>query len=129
MRNNNLISQFIKYFGVAIVGYVVDFGSLLICKELLGLHYLISASVGFTLGLVVVYLLSGRYVFGQSKITSKSREFLLFAGIGVVGLVILTLLMWLMTGGLGISYIASKIAATVVVYIWNFFARRAMYHN
>lgn len=39
-----------------------------------------SASVGFVLGLIVVYVLSGRYVFGDSKITSKSKEFLLFAG-------------------------------------------------
>lgn len=129
MKTNNLIAQFIKYFGVALVGYVVDFGSLVFFKEVLGFHYLVSASLGFTLGLIVVYLLSGRYVFGQSKITSKSKEFLLFAGIGLVGLVILNLLMWLMTGGFGINYIASKIGATVVVYMWNFFARRAMYHN
>lgn len=122
-------TQFIKYFGVALIGYVVDFGSLMLCKEVFDLHYLASASVGFVLGLIVVYVLSGRYVFGDSKIKSKSKEFLLFAGIGLVGLGILNLLMWAMTGGLGINYLASKIAATAVVYIWNFLARRAMYHN
>ena len=122
-------TQFIKYFSVALVGYVVDFGSLMLCKEVFGLHYLASASVGFVLGLIVVYILSGRYVFGDSKINSKSKEFLLFSGIGLIGLGILNLLMWAMTGGLGINYLASKIAATAVVYVWNFLARRAMYHN
>ncbi len=124
-----MIPLVVKYFAVALIGYLVDFGSLMLCKEVFGLHYLVSASVGFVLGLIVVYVLSGRYVFGESKIASKSKEFLLFTGIGLVGLGILNLLMWAMTGGLGINYLASKIMATVVVYTWNFLARRAMYHN
>ena len=121
--------QFIKYFGAALVGYVVDFGTLIICKEIFGLHYLISATAGFVLGLVVVYVLSNKYVFGESKLQSKRQELLLFAVIGLVGLVILNILMWALTSGAGINYLVSKIAATVIVYIWNFFARRALYHN
>jgi len=121
--------QFIKYFGAALVGYVVDFGTLIICKEIFGLHYLISATAGFVLGLVVVYVLSNKYVFGESKLQSKRQELLLFAVIGLVGLVILNILMWALTSGAGINYLISKIAATVIVYIWNFFARRALYHN
>ncbi len=121
--------QFIKYFGAALVGYVVDFGTLIICKEIFGLHYLISATAGFILGLVVVYVLSNKYVFGESKLQSKRQELLLFAVIGLVGLVILNILMWALTSGAGINYLVSKIAATVIVYIWNFFARRALYHN
>lgn len=121
--------QFIKYFGVALVGYVVDFGLLIFAKEVLNFHYLIAATAGFVGGLLVVYILSNQYVFGQSKIASKKKEFGLFAIMGLAGLGILNLLMWALTGGLGITYIFSKIFATVVVYIWNFFARRSLYHN
>ena len=129
MQKNSLATQFIKYFGAALVGYVVDFGTLIFFKEVLNVHYLLSASAGFILGLVVVYIISNRYVFGESKLKSKTNEFILFAVIGIVGLGILNLVMWLLTSGLHVNYLASKILATVVVYSWNFFARRSMYHN
>lgn len=128
-RSKKLALQFLKYFGVAGIGYVADFGSLLFCKEILHLHYLVSATIGFVIGLTVVYFLSNRYVFGESKLKSKAAEFALFAIIGIVGLIALNLLMWAMTDGFGINYLVSKILATVVVYAWNFLARRKLYHD
>lgn len=121
--------QFIKYFGVALVGYVFDLGIMILLHELLDIHYLIAATCGFIVGLFVVYILSNRYVFGQSKIQSKSAEFGLFALIGLVGLGILNLLMWIFTDYLLLNYIVSKIFATAFVYMWNFFARRSLYHD
>lgn len=124
-----LAYQFIRYFGVALVGYIFDFGSLIFCKQVLHLHYLLAATIGFTIGLTITYVLSNKYVFGESKLTSKKADFLAFALIGVIGLGVLNLLMWLLTGGLHVNYILSKIGATVIVYLWNFFARRALYKN
>jgi putative flippase GtrA len=127
--NQKLIKQFAKYFGAAIIGYAVDFGSLILFKEILHVHYLVSAAIGFTLGLIVLYIISNRYVFGKSKIQSKTYEFMLFTIIGLIGLGILTVLMWALTDGAHINYLISKILATVVVYGWNFFARRKLYHD
>lgn len=129
MTYSPIVKQFIKYFGAALVGYVVDFGTLIILHDLFGVHYLISASAGFLLGLIVVYIISNKYVFGESKLASRKTEFLLFAVIGLVGLGILNGLMFVMTGLFAINYILSKILATVVVYAWNFLARRSLYHN
>ncbi len=124
-----LAIQFTKYFGVASIGYIIDFGTMVLCKEVFQLNYLLAATIGFILGLIVVYVLSSRYVFGESRLQSRRSEFALFALIGLVGLGILNMLMWMLTGGLHIDYMLSKILATVVVYAWNFFARRALYHN
>jgi putative flippase GtrA len=128
-RCRKISKQFTKYFGVALIGYVIDFGTLIALTEILHVHYLIAATSGFILGLIVVYILSGKYVFGASKIKSRLIEFLLFAVIGLVGLGLLNLLMWVMTGLFGIYYIVSKIFATIVVYIWNFLARRSLYED
>lgn len=125
----NITTQFIKYFGAALIGYVFDIGVLLILKEVFQLHYLISATAGFIIGLIIVYILSSRFVFGSSKIESKYNEFILFAVIGVVGLGLLNLLMWIMTDMTHLHYIVSKLLATIIVYLWNFLARRALYHN
>ena len=124
-----LIAQFMKYFSAALVGYIFDFGTLIFCTEVLNLHYLIGATAGFIIGLIVVYLLSSRYVFGESKLNSRKKELALFAIIGVIGLGILNIIMWLLTDLLVMNYILSKIAATIVVYAWNFLARRSLYNN
>jgi putative flippase GtrA len=124
-----LLKQFARYFGAALVGFVVDFGTLVLLHEIAHVYYLAAATCGFILGLIVVYILSNRYVFGESKIKSKSAAFGLFALIGVVGLLLLNGLMWIFTDLWHINYIVSKIIATVFVYAWNFFARRKLYHD
>jgi len=129
IETKKLLTQFTKYFGVALVGYIFDLGLLILLHELFSFHYLVAASISFVVGLVVVYLLSNRYVFGESKISSKTGEFSLFALIGLIGLIILNILMWFFSDILAVNYIASKIIATVFVYSWNFFARRSLYHD
>ncbi|QQG50906.1 MAG: GtrA family protein [Candidatus Saccharibacteria bacterium] len=126
---SKISKQFARYFGAALVGYVIDFGTLILLHEIFHVHYLIAASSGFVAGLCVLFVLSNKYVFGQSKLSSKAAEFSLFAIIGLVGLLILNAGMWLLTDVSGLNYILSKILATVLVYIWNFFARRSLYHD
>lgn len=121
--------QFMRYFGVALIGYIFDFGILILLHELLHVHYLIAGTCGFVIGLIIVYVLSSKYVFGESKIKSKSAEFGLFAIVGLVGLGILNVLMWIFTDFFLVNYIVSKIIATTFVYTWNFFARRSLYHD
>lgn len=128
-KSRKMARQFSLYFSAALVGYLVDFGVLIASKELLGLHYLLAAALGFIAGLVVVYILSDKYVFSNPKIASKGANFALFGVIGVIGLGVLSLFMWLFTDVVGLAYVLSKVVATVFVYTWNFFARRALYHN
>lgn len=129
MKYQKVIGQLWRYFIGAGVGYLFDFGTLILLTEVFSINYLLSAVIGFSVGLIVVFIISKRYVFGASKLQSKSLEFGLFAIIGIGGLGILTLLMWLLTDLADVNYIISKIIATVIVYIWNFFVRRSLYHN
>jgi putative flippase GtrA len=125
----HISKQFVRYFGVALIGYVFDFGTLILMHGVLHINTLIAASCGFTIGLIVLYFLSNKYVFGESKIKSRAKEFGVFALIGLIGLGILNLLMWFMTDQHQVNYLISKIVATVFVYAWNFFARRTLYHD
>jgi putative flippase GtrA len=124
-----MILQFVKYLGAAFIGLIADFGSLVIAKEVFNAHYLVAATIGFLVGLIVVYYASNAFVFGQSKIQSKKFEFALFALIGIVGLVLLNIIMWISTGLFEVNYLISKVGATAIIYCWNFFARRSLYHN
>jgi len=128
-KHSATAKQFVSYFGVALVGLGFDFGTLVFLREVFGVNYLIAAAAGFTAGLVVNYILSVRYVFKGSKLKSRALEFGLFGAIGLIGLGILSVAMWFFTDLLGVHYVLSKCFATVIVYMWNFFGRKAMYHN
>jgi putative flippase GtrA len=126
LKGSQTHAQFIRYFIVAAAGLAIDFATVIFTKQELHFYYLVATFCGFILGLIVTYVLSNRFVFGAPK-GSRQKTFLLFSVVGVVGLGILSLLMWLLTGKLGINYIISKALATIVVFIWNFIARKTLY--
>jgi putative flippase GtrA len=128
-RQAKFVRQFVSYFGVALIGLGVDFGTLVFLREAFGVHYLLAAVGGFTAGLAVNYALSSRYVFKNSKLRSRTLEFALFGVIGLIGLGILSASMWVLTDALHMHYVLSKVFATIAVYMWNFFGRKALYHD
>lgn len=121
---DKLLVQFVRYFFVGGLAFVVDFGLLYILTEYAGLHYLLSATLSFIAGLLVNYIISCLWVFNGSKFKNRLVEFLFFATIGVVGLALNDALIWLFTDCIGTHYMFSKIVAAAMVYLWNFFARK-----
>ena len=121
---DKLLIQFVRYFFVGGLAFVVDFGLLYILTEYAGLHYLLSATLSFIAGLLVNYIISCLWVFNGSKFKNRLVEFLFFATIGVVGLALNDALIWLFTDCIGTHYMFSKIVAAAMVYLWNFFARK-----
>lgn len=121
--DNGLIQLF-RYTFVGGVAFLADFGLLAAFTELAGLNYLVSAALSFIVGLTVNYLLSVRWVFASRTMSNRRAEFTLFALIGVVGLGLNELFMWILTDGLGRHYLVSKIVTTAIVFLWNFLARR-----
>ena len=120
-------STFIQLFRYGFVGglaFLVDYGTLVLLTEFAGMHYLLAATISFILGLITNYLLSITWVFNQHKLNNRWVEFLLFAFIGVVGLVLNDAIMFLCTERCGIHYTLSKIIATAIVFFWNFLARK-----
>lgn len=121
--------QSAKYIAVAAIGYVFDVGILIFLYEFAHVHYALAITGGFIVGLITQYVLSDKFVFGKSKIDSKPTEITTFAAIGVVGLGILNLFVWIFISLFGMNYIIAKVVSTMFVYIWNFLARRSMYRN
>ncbi len=128
-RAATVANQFIKYFGVALVGLAVDFGTLVVLHDVFHVHYLIAAAGGFIAGLAVNYALSSKYVFKNSKLKSRTLEFVMFGVVGLIGLGLLSLSMWLLVSIVGMQYLLAKCLATVVVYVWNFIGRKALYND
>lgn len=129
MEERSLIRQLLRYGVVGGIAFVVDYGTLYVLTEFAGFHHLVSAAIAFIAGLAVNYVLSTLWVFGESRIRSRSAEFLAFALIGVAGLGLNELIIYLCTDVAGLHYMLSKVISTVIVFFWNFFARRFLLYK
>jgi len=120
----DFLKQFLKYTIVGAVAFLFDFGILFALTHFFAVPYLISATISFIVGVIVNYILSLKYVFRERTYSNKIFEFSVFAVIGVVGLGLNDLFLWLITEKLSLYYLLSKIITTAIVFFWNFSARK-----
>lgn len=116
--------EFIRYFVASAVALVVDAGLLALLTSVLGVPYLWSGAIAFLAGLAAIYLLSVTWVFNHRLVTDRWTEAAVFGTIGIVGLGINELVLYLLTGGLGLHYSVGKLASVALVFSWNFGARK-----
>lgn len=128
-KTNNTYLQLFRYTFVGGFAFIVDFGTLFVLTEFFGIHYLVSAGIAFIFGLTVNYFLSVKWVFNNRVMENRWMEFLLFALIGLVGLGLTELFLWILTNIFLIYYLFSKIITAIIVYFWNFFARKVILFN
>lgn len=128
-KTDNTLFQLIRYTFVGGFAFIVDFGTLFLLTEYLNLHYLVSAAIAFILGLVTNYFLSIGWVFTRHTVSDKRIEFIVFTLIGLAGLGLNELFLWLFTDLAGMYYLISKILTAVLVYLWNFFVRKLILFN
>jgi putative flippase GtrA len=123
-ETNSTFLQLFRYTFVGGAAFIADFGILYILTEYFKIHYLISAGISFILGLLINYFLSVKWVFNSRAMKNRTLEFLLFTLIGLIGLGLNELFLWILTDVLLIYYLLSKIFTAIIVYFWNFFARK-----
>lgn len=118
--------QFIKYCFVGGIATIFDWGTYSILLLSLNLNYQICTIAGFILGLVVNFILSKKIVF-QEKSKVGRYEFIMYAIIGILGLLFTTGLMYIFIEKLLFNPIISRMITTVLVLIWNFIGRKLLY--
>lgn len=122
-----LIEQFLKFGVVGAIAFFIDYGVLMLLNVGFGVNSVVAAGISFTVSVVFNYLASMRYVFTHRDDLSRGKEFAIFIVLSVIGLAINELVMWvgLVTiGGAPVAVTATKVVATAVVMIWNFFSRK-----
>lgn len=127
MRMKKLIEQILKFGVVGIIATVIDFGVLYILSQPLGMDPVLSAGISFCVSLVFNYVASMRYVFTHREDMSRSREFVIFLVLSLIGLAINEAIMAAGVAVLGNSALAvmgTKVLATAIVMVWNFVSRK-----
>lgn len=140
-----LIEQILKFGLVGIISFFVDFIITMITSNILirifniniSKSALIGAFLGFTISVIVNYILSMRYVFQRKDNIDRKKEFIIFVILSTFGLLINELIiyfcidiiynnvLWLQSLINETIIIAgAKIIATAVVMVYNFITRK-----
>ena len=119
-----IINQLFKFGIVGGIAFVIDYGLLYLLTEKIGIYYLVSSLVSFSVSVIFNYIASVLWVFDVDKEKSKVRNFIYFIGLSIVGLGINELIMWGGVDKLHIYYMLVKLFATAVVMVFNFITRK-----
>ena len=121
---NELLKQIVKFGVVGTICFGIDYGLMILLTEVGGLDYMISSGISFSVSVVVNYLLSMRFVFRPREAGGRTKEFSVFVMLSVTGLLLTEILMWVNVEKLGLHYMFSKIAVTVIVMGYNFVTKK-----
>ena len=132
---DNGFLQFFRYLFVGGIATVVDwclsFGTEWLVSTVTAIPeqivYIIATTVGFAGGLTTNFLLSRAFVFStqEARAKTKSGEFFGHFLVGAIGLGMSYLIVWVGTSFiLKGNYPVFRITATIIVFIWNYLARK-----
>lgn len=124
IKNNKLFQQIFKFGIVGGIAFIIDYGIMVISKELLGFSILLSAALGFTISVIFNYIASIKWVFDVNKEKDEKKNFVLFIIFSVIGLILTEVIMFIGTDIININYLIVKIAATAIVMVFNFITRK-----
>lgn len=132
-----LINQVLKFGVVGFICFFIDFGIYTFICNGLKWSYIIAGVIGFTVSVVVNYLLSMKYVFQGRDDISKTREFVVFVLLSVIGLGLNELILYTCIDGIywhwgwlqsvlsiSLMNMGAKIVSTGVVMVFNFVTRK-----
>ena len=133
----NIINQIVRFGIVGVLSTIIDFVIYTLLCNVFGIPYLIAGLCGFCISLIANYLMSMAFVFKRRDDMSRTREFLLFAGMSMVGLGLNELILFIcidviysnwtwLNGWLPISFanVCAKAAATGFVMVYKFISRK-----
>jgi len=121
-----LLIEAVKYAAASAVAFVVDYGLLLLLTRIGHLYYLLAATLSFLAGASVAYVLSVRFVFSAHRLHDRKLEFTSFVLLGLVGVAINLLVLYVTTGRLGVDVMYAKPLAACFTCAVNFALRRQL---
>jgi putative flippase GtrA len=130
------ILEFLRYTVVGGTAFIADTAVLYLFREfiLIDMSYslYLSTAFGFIVGTAVNYYLCHAYVFLSVKdlnVGKSLKDIMLFIIIGIIGLLLNELGMFIGVEFLGLYYLIVKIGTASIVLMWNYLARKMLIFN
>lgn len=114
-----LINVLLKFSLIGIIGVVINFLITFLLKEYLKVNKYVSNSFGYLIAISFNFLANKFFTFksDSSEIYDEIFKFIIVTSIGIL---INHIVVYLLTEKKNMNFYFSKIAAVIVVFIWNF---------
>ena len=124
MNKKSLRTQIFRFGIVGGLAFLIDYGVLILCKEIFRLSVLLSAAIGFTISVIFNYFASIIFVFNVDAEKDSKKNFIVFIVLSIIGLLLTELIMYAGVDLLRFNYKFIKIIATGIVMVFNFVTRK-----
>jgi len=119
--------QLIRYGLVVAIAAPIDLGGYILLKSVFHIYYVLAATISFLVSLAANYMLSVAWVWTKHTGRQRHIDATVFAIIGIVGLGLTDLIVYIFTDYAHLNYIISKLIAFFFVFFWSFGARRFLF--
>jgi putative flippase GtrA len=128
-KQPRIIRQFVKFGFVGAIGSVVDFSVLIVLKEYLFFNLYVANTFSFSAAVFSNFLWNSIWTFRGAFRGRKRHRFIPFLLVSIIGLGINQVILYVAHEATGLDnfqygYLVAKVAATIVVMIWNFIANK-----
>lgn len=129
------IKQFISYFFVGGAAAIVEWVMFFLFANVLHIHYFVSTVLAFIFSTTANWILGRVTTFkdNTSYKEKKAKEAVLIFAVSAIGLLFNLVLMYLFVTVMGfnspLGNTVSKVAATGIVFIWNFLIRKLVIYK
>ena len=124
--NHALPREVIGYAIASAVALGADAGLLYALTHYLRWHYLPASVFSFTAGAFVAYALSVKLAFHTHRLRNRPLELFTFVVLGLAGLAVNSVALFLAVGKLGLMILPAKALAAGCTFITNFIVRRQL---
>ena len=124
IKENKRFKEIFRFGITGGISFVVDYGILLLLTSMVGINYLISSAISFTVSVIVNYYLCKLWAFEEARENTSKKVIIAFVGSSVIGLGFNQIFMWLFVSVIEIDYRIAKIITTMLVMIWNYIMKR-----
>ncbi|MBR6444244.1 MAG: GtrA family protein [Firmicutes bacterium] len=118
------IKQFSKFTVTGATCFAIDFGLMVLLKEVFGVYYLAASGISFVVATCINYLISKHWVYDVKDKHAQFKELIVFIILSAIGLGINTCLLWVFTSKVGLNYKISKLIAGMIGSIYNYITRK-----
>ena len=115
------LTKFLKFCVVGFSGTAIDFGLTWLCKEIFKVPKFLANATGFVVAATSNYILNRTWTWGSTN-EQVGVEYVKFFAVSLIGLGLNTLILYIFNEKLKLNFYLSKVIATGVVMLWNFFA-------
>lgn len=135
-----------KFGVVGVIAFFIDWGLFNVILLIGGLSFgqefvstqewytLLATTIGFTVSVIFNYIASMKFVFTHKENMSRTKEFIIFLILSIIGLLINNVVVWFVAYGCPMPFEIdqilldniAKIIATAVVMVWNFVTRKIL---